>query len=264
MDMLKRDIAPLTKVAWEEIEERAEQVLKSRLSARKVVKVNGPKGWDYTTISEGRLEVIEKDQDGVKTGKFKIKPLVEARVSFKLDRWEMDNIVRGAKDIELENLEEAAKKIADFEEKAVYSGYKDGEIVGLEQASAHDAISFGEDASSMMEAISKGLLILRNHFEDGPFTLVVGEEAWNRLNREAQGYPLLRRIESLLGGKVVYAATVKGAFLLPFDSDDLELTIGQDFAIGYEAHDSKEVSLFITETFSFRVLDENLIVPFTV
>ena len=30
------------------------------------------------------------------------------------------------------------------------------------------------------------------------------------------------------------------------DDENLELTIGQDFAIGYESHDSKEVRLFAT------------------
>ena len=54
------------------------------------------------------------------------------------------------------------------------------------------------------------------------------------------------------------------AFLVPYDHDDLELTIGQDFSIGYEAHDTKEVTLFLTESFTFRVLDGSLIVPFTV
>ncbi|MDD3671212.1 MAG: encapsulin, partial [Sphaerochaetaceae bacterium] len=33
MDILKKDLAPLSSKAWEEIEERAVQVLRSRLSA---------------------------------------------------------------------------------------------------------------------------------------------------------------------------------------------------------------------------------------
>jgi uncharacterized linocin/CFP29 family protein len=68
----------------------------------------------------------------------------------------------------------------------------------------------------------------------------------------------------LLGSKVIHSFAIDGALLLPFNDENLELTVGQDFAIGYEAHDTKEVTLFITESFTFRVLDPALIVPFTV
>ncbi len=41
--MLYRELAPVSSNAWDEIDERAAEVLKSTLSARKVVRVNGPK-----------------------------------------------------------------------------------------------------------------------------------------------------------------------------------------------------------------------------
>ncbi|MBF7097637.1 family 1 encapsulin nanocompartment shell protein [Alkalibacter mobilis] len=264
MDMLKRSMAPLAASAWKEIDARAEEVLKSRLTARKAVKVNGPLGWDYTSVSEGRLDLIEDVNAQVKTGIFRIKPLVESRISFTLNRWELDNLTRGAKDINLENLEEAVKKMADFEENAVYKGFESGGIVGLEGASAHAAIEFGKTGADIMDSISKGLITLKDNFEEGPFILVVGEEAYKRLNREVQGYPLVKRIESLIGGKILLSGVVDGAFLLPYDNENLELTIGQDFAIGYESYDSEEVKLFIAESLTFRVLDENIVVRFTV
>ncbi|MDP2844184.1 MAG: family 1 encapsulin nanocompartment shell protein, partial [Acetobacterium sp.] len=180
--MLKREIAPLTQLAWSEIDGRAEAVLKSRLTARKAVTVNGPKGLAFTSVSEGRLELIDDDENLVKTGIFKIKPLVEARISFTLNRWELDNLTRGAKDIDLTNLEEAVQKIAEFEETAVYKGFDAGQIKGLETVSANEKIPFGETDSQIMEAISKGLVTLKEKFEAGPFVLIVGEVAYNRLN----------------------------------------------------------------------------------
>ena len=84
------------------------------------------------------------------------------------------------------------------------------------------------------------------------------------LNKEIQGIPLIERIERLIGGSVVHSLAIDGAFLLPYDNENLELTVGQDFAIGYESHDTKDVTLFLTESFTFRVLDPNLIVPFKV
>lgn len=262
MDILKRNIAPLAASAWTEIDARASEVLRSRLTARKAVKVEGPKGWDFNALSEGRLDRISQGESGVKTGVYRIKPLVEARVTFKLNRWELDNITRGAKGIDLGNLDEAVKQIGDFEERAIYYGYESGGIQGLEQSSGLSPLAFGNDGSSIMDSLAQGLLLLKEHFHQGGSVLIVGEEAFTRLNREAHGYPLVRRIETLIGGKILLSPVVTGAFLLPFDNENLELTIGHDFAIGYESHDSEEVKFFISESFTFRVLDENLIVKY--
>jgi len=264
MDILKRTIAPLTQSAWDEIDSRAEEVLKSRLTARKAVRVNGPMGWDFAALSEGRLDLVQNKDAEVAVGVFKVKPLIEARVSFTLNRWELDNLTRGAKDIDLTNLEDAVKKIAEFEEKTVYKGLKDGHIKGLEEASAHKKIPFGNDGTQIMEAISKGLIDLKDHFQEGPFVLIVGEEVFKRLNTSGQVYPLFNQIESLINGKILLNPVIKGAFLFPYDNKNFELTIGQDFSIGYDSHDAETIKLFITESLTFRVLDENIIVSYTI
>lgn len=261
MDMLKREMAPLADAAWEEIDARAEEVLKSILTARKAVKVDGPKGWDFTQVSEGRLESID-DKETVKAGIYKVKPLVEARMSFSLNRWELDNIIRGAKDIDLEPLEKAVTELAKFEERAIYQGYTRGTIEGLLEASGHDPIVFGENGTEIMESITKATLLLKDFFVTGPFVLVVGNEAYTRINKDVQGYPLIQRIENLIQGKVLVSDVLEGALLIPYNHDDLEFTVGQDFAIGYESADHETVKLFVTESFTFRVLDENIIVPF--
>ncbi len=262
MDMLKRSLAPLAHEAWEEIEERAAQVLKTHLSARRVVKVEGPKGWDYSAIATGRLDLIKEENGAVTSGLYNVQPLVETRITFELDRWEMDNIIRGAKDIDLEALEAAAEKIASFEENAIYNGYKKGNIKGLVESASHK-LAFGNNAESIMQAISQGILKLRDSYVSGPYTLVVGEEAYKSVNTIVNGYPLKKIIEDLLGTEIIYTKNLSGALLLPYDHSDLEMTIGQDFSIGYESHDNHKVKLFITESFTFRVLDPTIIVSFT-
>lgn len=263
MDILKRDLAPLSQEAWDEIDERAEQVLKNYLSARKALKVNGPKGWDYNSVAEGRLENLNEQEGEVKTGVYKVKPLVEGRITFTLNRWELDNITRGAKDIDFDNLEEAAKKIAAFEENAIYKGIPQGNIQGLSDASIHEKISFGNDAASILDALTSGIITLKQNFENGPYALIAGAEVWKRLYKQSKSYPLIKKVEELLGGKVIYSNFAEGAYLIPYNHDDLELIIGQDFSIGYESHDTKEIKLFITESFTFRVLDEKIIIPYT-
>jgi uncharacterized linocin/CFP29 family protein len=40
----------------------------------------------------------------------------------------------------------------------------------------------------------------------------------------------------------------------PTHGEDFELTVGQDFSVGYLGHDSQRVRLYLEESFTFRVL----------
>jgi len=262
MDFLKRQLAPLTEEAWQGIDERATEVFKSVLTARKVVHVDGPRGLDHTVIPEGRLSILEENPEEVSTGLYKVKPLVETRTDFTLNRWEMDNLTRGARDVDLGPLEEAARKAALFEENAIFNGYAKGQIEGLAQA-ADKTLEFGQDASSIMDAVTDGVLALQDNFATRPLNLVAGEKVWHQINHEAGVYPLYKQITELIEGDIMFSPALEGALLLPYDHEDLELSLGIDFSIGYQDHDAKDVRLYITESFTFRVLDPALVVKFT-
>lgn len=259
--MLYRDISPVTAEAWDEIDERATEVLKSYLSARKVVHVVGPKGLDYNAVPEGRLTNIG-EEDGVHFGNYKIVPLTEARIEFEMDRWELDNIQRGAKDVDYEPLERAMEKIAIFEDKAIFEGLDKAIIEGLDGKKGHKALEFTSDPKSIMDAISQGILKLRKYYARTPYSLVVCPETYRRILSGETAYPLSEMIEKLIDGKIILSQTIEGAYLLPYDHEDLELTIGRDFSIGYQSHTNNKVRFFVTESFTFRVLDENIIIKF--
>ena len=261
--MLYRNLAPISNEVWEEIDERASEVLKSYLSARRVVNVNGPKGFAHNVITDGRLANTEELENGISYGNYKVIPLVESRVEFDMDRWELDNLQRGAKDIDYEPLENAMRDIALFEEEAIYNGLDNAIIDGIENSIELEAINFGKDAKGIMEAITKGLVELRKNFAQKPFSLVVNEEAYKRILSSETAYPLDVRIKELIGGDIIFSHVVDGAFLLPLNHEDLELTIGRDFSIGYQDHDAEKVRFFATESFTFRVLDPAIIIKFS-
>ncbi len=258
MDRLKRKLAPISSKAWDEIDSRAKQILKHYLSARKFVNINGPNGLEWSAVTEGRINVHHDEI--LNYGIFNVKPLIEPRVSFKLDRWELDNIERGAKDINFDSLDEAVKKIAFFEEKVVYHGLEEAEIVGIYQSSSHETIFLGEFELEILANISKGIMILKDSIAIAPYTLVVGEKLWYKLNSIGKEISLISRIENMIEGKVIVSSNIAGAVLLPYDNKKIELSIGEDFSIGYQEHTENDVKLFITETFTFRVLDNSFIV----
>ena len=98
----------------------------------------------------------------------------------------------------------------------------------------------------------------------GPCTLVASPKLWKLLVRTVEGGTLKAAIENQIGGPVVFSEAVKGGLLVSRRGGDLELTIGQDMAIGYLNHDTKGVSLYFTESFTFRVIAPEAMVAFKV
>jgi len=50
--------------------------------------------------------------------------MIEIRKPFELDIWELDNLERGAKDVNLSPCESATKEMAFFEEGTIYQGFE--------------------------------------------------------------------------------------------------------------------------------------------
>ena len=66
----------------------------------------------------------------------------------------------------------------------------------------------------------------------------------------------MKRIAGILiDGPLVHAPAIRGAVVLSARGGDYELTIGQDFSIGYAHHEKHLVELYLTESFTFRVLE---------
>ena len=263
MDIFKRNLAPISDEAWEEINDRAEEVINSQLTTRKSLKVNGPFGLSYTSVPTGRLDLADNNKSNVKFGLYKNKKLLETRISFELSQWELDNILRGAKDIELDNLEDAAKELARFEDDVIYNGNKAAKINGLMNEAGYEK-TIKLDSDDILLNLSNALLDLKNSFVEGPFNFVVSKDLFNALNK-VHGSKLLKNIvEDMIGGKVVVSEMIKGGLLLPINHDDIELSLGQEYIIGYESQDTKNIRLFIMNSFTLRVLDKNILVKFTI
>jgi uncharacterized linocin/CFP29 family protein len=263
MDLLKRNLAPINNEAWEEIETTAENILKTYLSARKFVDLTGPKGWDYAAEPLGRLYVPEgQGKDSPRYGIHQVLPLIEIRKSFKLEVWELDNILRGAKDVNLDPLEEATRQVAKFEEDAIYNGSEHANIKGMLDEIENTPINVKSKGDNFLAGINKAVTQFRNLGIGGPYNLVISPSIWESLIAEFKGYPLKKHISDITGGKIIFSSSIQTALLITARDGDFELILGNDFSIGYESHNKKEVELFITESFTFRVLEPKAIIQF--
>lgn len=263
MDILKKSLAPITDAAWSEINEQAIEIFESVLSARKFVDVDGPHGLDFGAVHAGRIDIASKNNDKVQYGTNRVLPLVESRVGFSLDIWELDNAARGAEDIDLEPMEEAAYEIASFEEKAIFYGLENTAIEGIKNQSDHDPVEFPDNTDELLNALSIQLAIFKRHGIEGPYSLVVNENDWERLTGQIDGYPLRKQLNLLLKGDIILSPFIDEAFLVSERGGDFRLTLGQDLSIGYNFHNKDTVELYFTESFTFQCFEPAAVVIFT-
>jgi len=261
MDLLRRQHAPISGAAWEQIDEMARQVLRTHITARRFVDVSGPHGLDHGAVGTGRLAIGEP-VDGVEYGVHHVLPLVEVRARFTLDLWELDNVVRGSRDPQLGPLVEAARRAALFEDRAVFHGFGPGRVRGLLQEAESPPQELALEPNPFLDAVSRAVLELHRRGVKGPYALVVGAGPFRFLATCQAGYPLMRQVERLTEGPVLQSDLIEAGVLVSTRGGDAELTLGADLAVGYEHHTTREVHLFIMESFTFRVLERAAIVPF--
>lgn len=257
MDLLKRQLAPILPEAWTVIDEEAKRVLKLNLAGRQVVDFCGPHGWKFAAVSTGRMDLLpDHPIKGISVGVRTVQPLIELRTPIVLDIMEMDSIARGTVNPDLDAVVSAAERMARTEDRAIFHGYPAGGIVGIIPSSPHAPIEIN-GVGGWPKTIVQAKEVLRAAGVAGPYALVLGSKAYDNLSAGSEdSYPLRKRIErTLIDGPLVWAPALDGAVLLSTRGGDFELTVGQDLSIGYAYHEKHTVELYLTESFTFRVLE---------
>jgi len=253
MNILKRTLAPLTDAAWQEIDEEARLVLEANLAARRFVDVIGPLGWEASAVNLGRLEDVDTEGE-VRWGTRKVQPLVEFRVPFTVSRWELDNLDRGAPEVDLDPVRKAAWTAARFEERAIYHGLPEARAQGLLGSAELAPLALPNDVEQLPEQIATGLMRLADAGVDGPYLLVLGDQEFRAVAGTAGGYPLRESLIGLVGHAPVYSPGLEGALLVSTRGGDFRLTLGVDLSIGFDHAEGDDVHLYLTESFAFSVL----------
>lgn len=263
MNNLYRELAPISQAAWAQIEAEAARTLKRHLAARRVVDVEGPKGFDFTAVGTGHTQRIQAPGDGIQAAMRQVKPLVELRVPFELTREAIDDVERGSLDSDWSALKEAAQKIAFAEDGAVFEGYAAAGIQGIRKESTNVALTLPSNVRGYPDIVAQAVSQLRLAGVNGPYALVLGAEQYTTASGGSdEGYPVLEHIRRLIDGEIIWAPAIKGGFLLTTRGGDFQLNIGQDISIGYLSHSETVVRLYMQESFTFRLLTAEAAVAF--
>ncbi len=266
MNHLFRKRAPITPAGWAEIEKEAKRTLRALLAARRVVDFKGPLGWGASDVELGRADPVESPPNArnVQARLRRIQPLVELRIPFDVSRAELDAIDRGARDPDLDSVTAAAREIAIAEDRAIFHGYKAAQIAGICEARKSVGVPLGASHTDYPLAVSSALMKLRDEGIEGPFSVVLNEQLYKDLAaRTDGGYPIISHVQRLIDGEIVWAPGIDGGLVISLRGGDFELTVGQDFSIGYLEHTTERVRLYIEESFTFLILTEQAAIPLT-
>jgi uncharacterized linocin/CFP29 family protein len=266
MNHLLREHAPITETGWQLIDDEARERLTPALAARKLVDFNGPHGWEHSATNLGRTQPVgETPGEGVTALQRRVLAVVELRAPFTLSREELRDADRGAEDVELGPLDEAARRIASAENRAIFHGWAAAGITGIAEATSQERIGLGDNCSLYPRHVATAVEALLRQGVDGPYGLALGPVPYRRVleTSEHGGYPLLEHLREIIGGPLVWAPGVDGAVVLSQRGGDFLLDVGEDLSIGYESHDAGGVDLYLLESFTFRVATAEAAVALT-
>jgi len=256
MDILRRSAAPFSLEAWNFLDEEAMDVLAQKLRARQEVDFIGPKGLELSSINTGRfVDAGIEDVEGVSYATREVLPLVELKVPFKMKLSEIEALARGAEDVDTDALVEAAQKVAQAENKAVYYGLDEVGIEGIVEASEYEEVSVSGGEKELISGLLNALSLFEESSVGGTKRLLLGPDLYSLLYElDDKGYPLKRKVAEMVESGVEYVPDLGNRGLLISErGGDFELTVGQDISLGFEDRDGDEVELFFLETFTFRV-----------
>lgn len=252
MNNLHRELAPVSGAAWADLEEEARRTFRRHIAGRRIVDVPEAGGVALAGVGTGHLDAIDAPADGVIAHTHCFQPLVELRVPFTVDRRQVDDVARGAKDADWQPVKDAARRLAFAEDRAVFEGYPEAGITGLRAISSHPALTLPADPRDYPDAVGQAVTALRLAGVDGARTLALSAEAYTAVSETSDhGYPVIKHLARLVDGDIVWAPAIDGAFLLSTRGGDFELRLGQDVSIGYLSHDATSVTLYFQETLTF-------------
>jgi uncharacterized linocin/CFP29 family protein len=261
MNNLHRELAPISSGAWAQIDEEAARTLKRYMAARRVVDVDGPKGFMFPAVGTGHTKPIAPLCDGLQVLQREVQPLLELRATFELTRQAIDDVERGSNDSDWQPLKTAARTLAFSEDHLVFEGYAEAGVRGMRQETSNPVLTLPADGKSYPQIVAKALNQLRFAGVNGPYALLLGSEPYTAITGgNEDGYPLLEHVRRLVDKDVIWCPAIKGGVVLSTRGGDFDLYLGQDVSIGYLSHSEDAVKLYLQESLTCRIQTSEAVV----
>lgn len=256
MNHLLRELAPISPETWSMIDDEARARLSPVLTARKLVDFSGPFGWEYSATAVGRVNAqVAGPTQGTVGRQRVVLPLAELRVPFTLSHDELEAANRGAQDVDLSTLDQAAHALAYAENAAIFDGWSQVRFDGISAVMPDYVDEFTEPGPLLPQLAASAVAHLQDAGVGGPYGLAADEATWVAIEGGADsgGATLARHLERILGGPILRVPGINSSTVVSVRGGDFVFESGQDVSVGYTSHTADAVNFYLEETFSFRV-----------
>lgn len=256
MDWLRREVAPLSDRVWKEIDDAVIRSAKPEMAARRIADFEGPKGWEHVAEPLGTRRPGPRAKSGAQYSLPDVMLLCEIRRDFSLTWPTIDAFERGARVLDTEPAEVAAREVALAEDDLAFHGAPGSTGYLSSQDSPRltlgDWSSPGQVASDLIAAVSK----LDEAGVGGPYAAVLDPPRFYAYLRFAAERKLSAEADSLDGlfRGIYRSSVIRGGGVFSLRGDDFLFVVGGDLTVGYRFHDREAVHLFCAETVGTHLL----------
>lgn len=252
---LGRDDAPFGDKIWEALDSLVIGAAKSRLSARKLLDVEGPYGLGLKHVPLADSVVAEGDVRMMASGAIPV-PLIET--FFTLTPRDLAGFEQTGLSLDTGAVAQAAMAAAEMEDALIYQGNKQLGVPGLLTAEGVQSVKLGnwDDPEAATGNVIEAVSALDAVGFHGPYLLALSPGLHNKLHKLLpHGFRTgLAHVESIVGGKVVKAAGIaKGGVLLATGAQFASIVIGQDMSVGFVGPEDSDLKFKISESVAPRI-----------
>lgn len=245
-----RKDAPFGDDIWNKLDEILIAAAKSRLSARKILDIEGPYGFGLKNVLL-QDKIIEEGSVSTASSAFLPVPLINT--TFELNIRDIAAYEETGFSINCAEIAKAAISAAEAEDCLIFSGSKKLGVSGLLNAEGVQSVKL--ENWDAIGAAAKDIIIALNALDSagfhGPYKLALAPELYNQLFRlYPQGYQIeLQHIESIVGSKVIKAPGIKkGGVLLADGKQYASIVIGQDMVTGFIGPEDMSYKFNVSES----------------
>ena len=213
MNNLHRELAPISDAAWAEIEEEAARTLKRYLAGRRVVDMRGPAGVRLSAVGTGHLKDIAAPGDGIFARQREVeadrRAACPVRAGSRCDRrcgaWSATTPTG--------NRQRMPRRRSPLRRTAPSSmAMPPRRSEGIRQGTSNPIMTLPADVRDYPDAIAQALSQLRLVGVNGPYTVLLGADAYTALaETRDHGYPVLEHVKRLVNDEIIWAPAIAGA-----------------------------------------------------
>ncbi|MGX8796736.1 encapsulin [Fusibacter sp. JL298sf-3] len=185
-------------------------------------------------------------------------PYLEPRFPFAISKEELKMIEEGLEPFELAPLEDAMRALLHFEQEVFFNGIGQPGAMGLFSTLKTPSVVTDGSPQSVIDNLLKSAMILRENFLKGPYRIIMGRDFLRHTSQLVSGRTLASIIEDELGRDIEFSNVIKGAVLMPAETDDFVIETGKELTLVVDHVTEEAVHFYLTKSFRVQFLNPNL------